>query len=249
MDEYTLIPLPMGKILLDMSMMTYRRNMGQEIEIPYFAWYIKGADNNILIDTGVETEMANEFHSPDSPVRFTHIQTFEDALASQGLTPDDIHFVIHTHCAYDHIGNTRKCRNATIFLQEEEWKFAMSPHPVLREIYHPQLLSGWHRLRLVKGDVPNLFPGIDLIFAPGHGPGVQAVAVNTKEGKAVISGFCCVKENFVTHEEMKPYYPVTPSGIHTNPLQAFESMVRVAGLADILIPQHEPSLLDVQSIP
>ncbi len=249
MNQYTLIPLPMGKILLDMSMMTYRRNMGQQIEIPYFAWYVKGADKNILIDTGVEAEEANAFHSPDSPVRFTRIQSFEDALTSQGLTPDDIDFIIHTHCGYDHIGNTRKCKNATIFLQEEEWKFAMSPHPVLREIYHPHLLSGWHRLQLVRGDVPNLFPGIDLIFAPGHGPGVQAVAVNTKKGKAVISGFCCIKENFVPHEEMKPYYPVTPSGIHTNPLQAFESMVRVAGLADILIPHHEPSLLDVKSIP
>jgi N-acyl homoserine lactone hydrolase len=42
---------------------------------------------------------------------------------------------------------------------------------------------------------------------------------------------------------------VTPSGIHVNPLQAFESMVRVAGLADILLPQHEPALLNIKSIP
>ena len=170
-------------------------------------------------------------------------------MASQGLDADSIQFIIHTHGAYDHIGNTQKCKNAVIFLQEKEWKFTVSPHPVLKEIYHPHLLSGWNRLRLVDGDVPNLFPGIDLIFAPGHGPGVQAVAINTRKGKAVISGFCCIKENFTAHEEMKPYYPVTPSGIHVDPLQAFDSMVKVAGLADILIPQHEPTLLGVETIP
>ena len=249
MGKYTIIPLPMGKILLDMSMMTYRRNMGQKIEIPYFSWYIKGADKNILIDTGVEAEVANTFHSPDSPVRFTRIQTFEDGLATQGLTPDDIDYIIHTHCAYDHIGNTHKCKNATIFLQEDEWRFATAPHPLLKELYHTHLLSGWNRLRLVKGDVPDLFAGIDLIFAPGHGPGVQAVGVNTSKGKVVISGFCCIQENFVPHEEMKPYFPVTPPGIHVDPIQAFDSMVRVAGIADILIPQHEPSLLNLKSIP
>ena len=245
MREYTIIPLPLGKILLDKSMMTYRMFMGEKIEIPYFSWYIKGADKNILIDTGISAAQAMKH----SPAPFTDIQSFEEALASQGLKPEDIDYIIHTHCGHDHIGNTPKCKRATIFLQEEEWKFTMAPHPVLREIYHPYLLSGWHRLQLVKGDVPNLFPGIDLIFAPGHGPGVQAVSVNTKKGKVVISGFCCVQDNFVPREDLKPYYPVTPSGIHTNPIQAFESMVRVAGLADILLPQHEPSLLNLKSIP
>ena len=52
MKEYTLIPLPIGKILLDKSMMTYRLNMGEKIEIPYFSWYVKGADKNIIIDKG-----------------------------------------------------------------------------------------------------------------------------------------------------------------------------------------------------
>lgn len=249
MKEYIIVPMPISKISIDKSMMTYRRNMGQTIEMPCFFWYIKGADKNILVDTGVDAEQGNKFHTPDSPVHFIHIQTFEEALASQGLKPEDIDYVIHTHGAYDHIGNTPKCRKATIFMQEDEWRFTMSPHPLLSEIYHPHLLSGWSRLQLVKGDVPNLFPGIDLIFAPGHGPGVQAIAVNTKKGKVVISGFCCIRDNFEPHEEMKPYYPVTPTGIHTNPMQAFDSMVKVAGLADILIPQHEPSLLGVKSIP
>jgi len=60
--------------------------------------------------------------------------------------------------------------------------------------------------------------------------GVQAVSVNTKKGKAVISGFCCVKDNFVPHEEMKPYYPVTPSGIHVNPFRRSKAWSGLPGL-------------------
>ncbi len=249
MKKYQIIPLPISKLSIDKSMMTYRRNMGERFEMPCFFWFIKGAAKNILVDTGIEAEHANSLLSPNYPVRFSNIQSFEDALASQNLQPEEIDYVIQTHGAYDHIGNTRKCVNAKIIIQQEEWRFLIAPHPLLREIYRPELLKGWNHPEFVKGDVANFFPGIDLIFAPGHGPGVQAVSVNTEKGKAVISGFCCIQENFQPDEEMKPYYPVTPSGIHTDPIQAFESMVKVAGIADILIPQHEPSLLDVKSIP
>ena len=129
MKEYTLIPLPIGKILLDKSMMTYRLNMGEKIEIPYFSWYVKGADKNIIIDTGIDAAHDMKYHSSRSPVRFTDIQLFYDALVSQGLKPEDIDYVIQTHGAYDHTGNTAKCRKANVFMQEEEWKFAMAPRP------------------------------------------------------------------------------------------------------------------------
>jgi hypothetical protein len=41
MKEYTLISLPIGKILLDKRMMTYRMFRGEKIEIPYFSWFVK----------------------------------------------------------------------------------------------------------------------------------------------------------------------------------------------------------------
>lgn len=248
-NEYTIVPLCLAKVKGDMSLMTYRRNLGVTMELPVFFWYVKGSDKTILIDTGVDAEDARKRLPPGDPLVWNGVQTFEEALASQGLSPDDIDYVIQTHGAQDHIGNTAKCRKATIIMQEEEWKFTMSPHPVLADIHKPFLLSGWNRLQLVKGDVPDIFPGIDLIFAPGHSPGCQAVALNTAKGKVVISGFCCIEKNFEPHEEIKPYYPMTPPGIHVNALQAFDSMVRVAGIADILIPQHAFSIVGKKSIP
>jgi hypothetical protein len=46
MKEYTPIPLPIGKYLPHKSMMAYRLNRGEKIEIPYSPWPVKGADKN-----------------------------------------------------------------------------------------------------------------------------------------------------------------------------------------------------------
>ena len=92
-------------------------------------------------------------------------------------------------------------------------------------------------------------PGIELIPAPGYSPGSQAVIINTEKGKAVITGFCCLHDNFNPPESIKAYSPVIVPGIHTDPIAAFESAIRIKGLADILICQHDPSFAKVKSIP
>jgi len=75
------------------------------------------------------------------------------------------------------------------------------------------------------------------------------VAINTTKGKAIITGFCCVRENFYPPEELKKLMPVITPGTHTDTLAAYESTLRIKGLADILIPIHDPSYADVPSIP
>jgi hypothetical protein len=43
--------------------------------------------------------------------------------------------------------------------------------------------------------------------------------------------------------------PIITPGTHLNAIDAFESALRIKGLADILIPMHEPSFIGVKSIP
>jgi glyoxylase-like metal-dependent hydrolase (beta-lactamase superfamily II) len=92
-------------------------------------------------------------------------------------------------------------------------------------------------------------PGIEVIPAPGHTPGIQAVSVQTESGRAIISGFCSIKENFEPPEEVRELIPVVPTGTHTDLYASFDSALKIKGLADVLIPQHDPSLLNVKSIP
>jgi glyoxylase-like metal-dependent hydrolase (beta-lactamase superfamily II) len=174
----------------DMSNLTYRFNFGKKIQLPVYCWYIEGADKHILVDTGADAKMAMEFRG--FPAK--EIAPFEDALASVGLKPEDIDLVIQTHLHWDHCANTSKCKNAKVIATEDEFLFALSPHPILAPTYKRDLLKDLDFL-LVKGQY-EIAPGIELIPAPGHTPGTQAVSINTDQGKAIITGFCCIRENF-----------------------------------------------------
>ena len=227
----------------DMSNFTYRFNFGTKIQLPIYCWYIEGADQHILIDTGADADMASRFRG--FPAK--DIASFENALASVGLTPNDIDMVIHTHLQWDHCGNTSKCKNAKLIATEDELLFALCPHPILAPTYRKELLKDLDFV-LVKGQY-EVAPGIELIPASGHTPGTQAVSINTEQGRAIITGFCCLRENFEPPDEVRDVMPVVAPGIHLNAVEAFESALRIKGLADLLIPIHDLALLRVNSIP
>ncbi len=243
MTKYVIKPLPILKIELDMGSFTYRMYYGKKIWAPIYSWYVTDGGRNILIDSAVDAEFVRK--SKGIPTK--EIMSFEDSLGSLGLRSNDIDLVIQTHLHYDHCGNTFKCRNAKVVVQKEELKFALSPHPAMMNVYHKPFLQGL-RFEVVRGRC-EIFPGIELIPAPGHSPGTQAVSVVTAKGKAVITGFCSMKENFEPPEEVQEAFPVIPPGIHTNVMDAFDSVLSIRGIADILIPQHDPSFLNISSIP
>ena len=242
MKTYRIKPLPLIKMEIDMGRMTYLYNYGMKHQVVAYSWYIEGADQNILVDTGADVEVAMGFRG--LPAK--EIMTFEDALASVGLKCSDIDLVIQTHLHWDHCSNTHKCQNARVLVTEAELEFAHSPHPIM--VGYPKHLLQGLRFVPVSGHY-EVAPGIELIPVPGHTPGTQAVAVNTARGRAVITGFCCCKENFEPPEELKKIMPVITPGIHLNAVDAFESALRIKKLADILIPQDDPSFVGVKSIP
>jgi glyoxylase-like metal-dependent hydrolase (beta-lactamase superfamily II) len=155
--------------------------------------------------------------------------------------------VIQTHLQWDHAGNTHKCRNAKVVVQKDELEFAFNPNPILAPTYATYLLKGLN-YEVVDG-YHEIEPGIDLIPSPGHTPGCQSVSVNTEKGRAIIAGFCCVKANFEPPEDMKPFIPVVPCGTHTDPMVSLKSAIQFKEMADIMIPSHDYSLVDVESIP
>ena len=175
------------------------------------------------------------------------IMSFDEALAKVGLKPEDIDIVIQTHLDWDHCANTQRCKNAKVLVQEDELRFALAPHPLTGLSYKKDLLIGVN-FQLINGYY-EVAPGIELIPAPGHSAGTQAVSVQTEKGKAIISGFCSVRENFYPPENVRRLMPVIPPGTHIDIIKAFESTLRIKGMADILIPMHDPTFADVDSIP
>ena len=240
---YRIRPLPLCYVSQDMGNFTYRYNNGTRFDLPIFCWYIEGGVHRVLVDTGanaIHMKTYRNFEAQD-------INTFEDALGKLGLKPEDIDVVIQTHLMLDHCANTRKCRNARVVVQQTELEFALAPHPILAPTYIRELFMGLS-FQLVNG-YHEILPGIELIPVPGHSPGCQAVAVNTEKGKAIISGMCTIAENFEPRPGVREIMPVIPPGIHLDAVEAFNSALRIKGMADIIVPCHEPSLVNVDSIP
>jgi N-acyl homoserine lactone hydrolase len=244
MKTYRIRPLALSTCEIDTGIFTYRCNYGKKVASTSYVWHIEGAAKNIIVDTGSDAKLRREFRGNKGGV---DIMSFEEALAKVGLKPNDIDLVIQTHLQWDHVGNTAKCKNAKIMVQEEELNFALFPHPILASTYAKNLLKGLN-YEVVRG-YHEIEPGIDLIPSPGHTPGCQSVSVTTEKGRAIITGFCCINANFEPPQEMRELTPVLPSGTHMNVVDSFESAMRVKEMADILIPLHEPSLIGTQFIP
>ena len=227
MRAYTIHPLVVGINETDQGVMTYLRDYGKRIYLPIYAFCLKGGDRTILVDTGL-----SEFVVPagvEEQCGFV-VMEFEAALATVGLTPEAIDLIIHTHLHNDHCENDSKCPNAKIIVQKAELEFLKNPHPVDHR-YYPDILDGLEVVT-VEGDA-RIADGIDVIFSPGHTVGGQSVAVNTANGRAVITGFCCNDKNFPAQG------PAVAPGVHINLADAYDSIQKIRRMADILIPIHD----------
>ena len=243
----TIHPLNVTRIAVDGGMMTYLRNYGTRLWLACPVYIIMGGSEPVMVDTSGPAEVLRDLRI--DPVE--HVLDFEEALAQMDLRLEDIRLVVHTQLMYDHCANSRRLPNARFVVQKKELEFARNPHPMFAGSYQRHLFEDLP-FEVVDGDHA-LMPGIKLLFTPGHTPGIQSVAVSTKAGTAIITGFCCTRANFTPEKNsawITDVIPeVIPPGIHTDMRQAYESMIRVKELADIIIPFHDPAMAEKKQIP
>jgi N-acyl homoserine lactone hydrolase len=251
--NYEIYPLPMSRGEGSEGFMTYLMNYEKRVPVIGYCWFIKGPKKNIIVDTGCPIEIIRN-HRPGSH----NIMDFENALGKVGLTPEKVDIIIQTHLHYDHCGNAQKCENAKVIVQKKEVEFALAPHSLFARLYDRELFSKL-KMDIVEGETV-IDEGVHILFTPGHSPGGQSVAVRTAKGTAIITGFCCNRHAFELPSEMdghevddldqvKAMGPVRAPGIHIDVVQAFENVLRVKKLADIVIPIHDPMFEKVEKIP
>jgi len=247
MSVYAIHPIVMGSKLFDKGMMTYQHDYGKPYAIPIYSWYLEGGNKKILVDTGEMRPIV----SPDRERALGgKIYTFEEGLAKWKLTPEDIDVVIHTHLHNDHCENDYKCVNAAIFAHEKELERIHDPHPLdyryLEDYIEDVEENG--QVEAVKNDV-EIVPGIRMVHAPAHTEGGMSVTVETENGLAVITGFCCIMENFYPPKEVTGMeMDVIAPGTHVNVYEAYDIVKKTKEMARIILPLHEPSFASKDTI-
>ncbi|MCG2774073.1 MAG: hypothetical protein L6406_00185 [Desulfobacterales bacterium] len=82
---------------------------------------------------------------------------------------------------------------------------------------------------------------------------VESMLDEMDAGTEIITGFCCTGENFnpqINQAWKTDIVPeVIPTGFHTDMCQAYDSMIRVGDMADIIIPFHDPAMAAKEKIP
>jgi len=248
MSQYKIHPIVVGTKIFDKTMMTYQYGYGETYTIPIYCWYLEGGDQNVLVDTGEMKPIQSEDREKNIGGK---IYTFEQGLSRWGLRPEDIHLVVHTHLHNDHCENDSKCVNATFYVHRKELEKIHNPHPLDFRYLEDYILDVEEngQIRPLMGDT-EILPGIQVIHTPAHTEGGLTVLVDTAAGKAAITGFCVIQENFyppkqVTAMEME----VIPPGTHVNVYEAYDILVRVKNMAPILVPLHEPRFAAMETIP
>lgn len=248
MTSYRIHPIVMGTKQFDKGMMTYQHGYGTPYTIPIYCWYLEGGDRTILVDTG-------EMHPVRSDDRQKaiggRIYTFEEGLAKHDLTPERIDTVIHTHLHNDHCENDYKCINAQIFVHPKELEHIHDPHPLDYRyvVDYIEDVENNGQIRRVDAD-GEIADGIRVMHTPAHTEGGLTVLVETAVGTAAITGFCVINENFFPPKQIRAMeMDVIPPGTHVNANDAYDILIRVKEMADILLPLHEPAFADGNPIP
>ena len=243
MKHCTIHPIPLWISPSDKSHMTYFANLGQPVCVTGYIWYIEGAKEKILVDSGGDTEHLTRIGLPAHD-----LQSLESGLNKVGITANDVDLIIQTHLHFDHTAFASRFPNARVIVQKRELEFARNPHPIWAEMYDQKLLASLN-FEVIDGDF-KISEDVKILFTPGHSPGCQSVSVRTENGLAIIAGLCSILDNY--NPPALPdgkTIPVIAPAIHSDLFQAYDSLMRIKELADIILPIHEPAFLTRSVIP
>ena len=151
------------------------------------------------------------------------------ALKRYGIDPADVSHVIVTHLHADHYDEIDAFPNARLVVNRSEFEANQDrlPSHVKTMLQHrPEMLQ-----LVAESEV---VPGIRVVSLGCHTIGSQAVVVETSLGPAVLTGDVAYK-----YENVEQDRPVRSA----DPQACRDALARIRQLADIVLPAHDPQIL------
>lgn len=219
------------------AFMMWMKDWNEVVERNYYLWCLKGPETTIIVDTGVSPQMARER-------KLAGYVTPSEVLKRIDVEADKVQHVIMTHIHWDHAGGLSLFPNARVYIQEDEYQFWMKD-PIAKRppfgLYWDEMLKTdietidkEGRLTLINGD-HKILPGIECLLAPGHSIALQAVAVNTAKGTAILGSDCA--------HVFKNYQQDWPSALIVDMvawMRSYDKLKSKVSSLELLFPGHDP---------
>jgi glyoxylase-like metal-dependent hydrolase (beta-lactamase superfamily II) len=241
---YTITPLHLGTLTVDMSGLTLRKGAGTRLSVPCLGYVLEGAGKPILVDSGPcqDPDWGTRYHNPFTR---TDEQSLVAALARIGIASDAIETVIISHLHWDHCYGNAHLPKARFIVQRNEVAYAIAPLPCDAPIYETQLhpvhfLHTFDRFEVIEGE-REIAPGVRCIPLPGHTPGLQGVLVVTMAGPYLLASDHCPL--FANFDER------IPTGLIHDLEAWYRSTARIADLGARVLPGHDMKVLEKSRYP
>ena len=241
--NYTITPVSVGTLTIWRAQQLWGQGFDVKLDVPVLMFYVEGGGRRILVDTGCSApESAAKYHYP-------FVRTPEEeparALRDIGVDPSEIDTVVATHLHWDHCYNQELFTKARFLVQRVELQYAAAPYPIHANVYEAPttgMVPAYSRTKfeVVDGDF-ELADGFQVLFAPGHAPGMQCPLIDTARGTYYIAG-----DNAPLYENLEgnKFGRPIPGMIYADLGQYYETFRRMLRLADHILPGHDMKVLD-----
>ena len=169
MKKIEIISIEYGKSVLPESMIFQGGAEDKFRPIVFMIYLIKTKNRLILADAGCETMPGFDMRDFIGPVR---------ALEKLNIKPEDITDVIITHSHHDHIECVSRFKNATIYIQREEYESG--------RCYFAEGMD----IKLFD-DEKQICSGVKVVKIGGHSKGSCVVEITDDREKYIIVGDEC----------------------------------------------------------
>jgi len=194
-----------GLLTFDQSVFTHMQGMGTPVAVPTPIFLIDHPKGKVLFETGVHRDVATDpighwgeqvLHGKtyarghEWAPQVSPDQAVEHQLATLGVQPDDIRYVIQSVLIPDHAGGLRAFPDAAVIVQYRELQDAWNPPtfmPYHYDVNELMEVRDFNYLRLYDEDYDVFGDGsVEILFSPAHSRGEQALVVRLPNTGTVI---------------------------------------------------------------
>ena len=205
-----------------------------------YVWVIEGGPRPIVVETGPkypeQFSKTTERYIPGGVKQLPEERTIE-ALKRHNIDPAEVSHVIVTHLHADHYDYFDAFPNARLVVNRTEYEENSRQGPEGRDCLAPDVRNALKArpdaLQLVGDE--EIVPGVRVLPLGCHTTGSQGVLVRTHKGPVVITGDVVYK-----YENIEKDRPTRSPDDRL----CREAMARIRSLADIILPAHDPLVLE-----